>query len=271
MKCEECNGDIIRDGNDLICEVCGVVYQEEKMVAHKPCTHDSEERRKLISHEGHTSYSAIGKGLGGNGKIPHLYIHGGASKNDLGYKEAALGKTLAQMRSLCNKLHLPKSVMDESGRLLRQVKTFKGRSAENIMLCVIFSSAKLCHCPRSMYRIMTASGTAADIKTLRKVLKWCRRELNIPPVVNGAEEYISQVASDIDTLGECVEVGAQTIIEKLKGSVSGWNPIVTAAAAILIAKGIQHPYDYAEVEEIAQASGVSSSAIISRSKQLREL
>lgn len=273
MKCNECGSNVIREGDDLICENCGVVVgcPEEELVAQNPYARGSEDWRKLTSHEGRTSYSSIGKGLGDNGKIPHLHVHGVANKRHLEDKEVALGITLRQMRSLCERLNLPESVKEEAGRLLRQVKTFKGRSVENVMLCIVFFSAKTCHCPRSMYRVMSASGTKTDIKAIRKVSKWVRRELNIPLVINPPEEYVGQVYADLHDIDECVECGVRVIIEKLKGSVDGKNPLVTATAAFLIAMGIKHPYDYAKVEQVARAGGVSVTAIITRSEELRKM
>lgn len=257
--CEECGGCLIRDtNNDTICEKCGVVYQSysQELVRQSPRAFNSEDWKKRTHNEG-------AKGLGGMmNTTQHIHVHS-PGQSSLSYREKSMIPILRDMSGLCTRLNLPESVKEESGRLLQKM-VFKGRSIDTAMALVVFLIAKQQHVPRSLNLVLASAGLKNNT-AVHKALKQIRRELNLPPVINHPQEYVSQIAADLDNLDEYVEVGAITIAKKFCDMFGlGKNPVVIAAACIHVAVAKSDEW----LPRIAEAASVSETSIKKYSKEL---
>ncbi len=278
MKCE-CGGCVIRDGNDIICGVCGLVESQEPVDQRDPRVFDNQDWKNKATHSGAVTFTRSDKGLGSATPKQHkpiLHLHP---------EHQSLTEALILMKTLCFRLRLPKDTIEYAAQLLHKIDGGKGgfgyasRKIPLTVAVVVFLASKERGAARSFPEVIRKAGVEKTA-SVKRLIKITRRKLDLPPVVVGPRAYVDSILAELQNLEDVVDeggfrlnqellsldravsLGAKALIDACRIIPQGANPNAVAAAAVFTILNDEHP------GRVSKASGISETSVMKYSDLL---
>ncbi|PTD93631.1 transcription initiation factor IIB 2 [archaeon SCG-AAA382B04] len=283
-KCPECGGKLVKEENELRCEDCGLVLEEDYIDWGPEWRAFSSEERDEKARAGPPStVKRHDKGLSTEigfrdryGKeldpekrnlFSRLRKWHSQSKRSTG-KEKSLSEGLQEIGRMSGQISLPNSVQKVASVIYKRASKenlIRGRSIEAIAAAALYIATRFFEIPRTLdefvevsriNRIEVARAERHLVENLGIPLKPVDPELFIPKLK-------SKIGFDAD-----VEKESMRIIEKARKRqiISGKSPISISAASIYIAgKNLDRKITQ---DQISDASDISKVTIRNRYKEL---
>ena len=288
--CPECGSEgAVTDGNsgEIVCHQCGLVLREVML--------DQRPEWRAFTREEHMTKSRVGaptslryfdKGLSTTfqlykdaygrslpaeqrSKMQRLQkwnrravFHSGVYRN--------LSQAMTELNHLADKLHIPKTVMEEAALIYRKaldIKLVQGRSISAMLSASLYAACRLTRTPRNLKAIVEASTKSR--RDIARCYRLLLRTLNLPMPSDNPEQYVAQIASKVHISPKCQHHATQLLRQaKVRRGIAGKGPVGLAAAAIYTAS-IMDGEDVTQ-RDLADASGVTEVTIRNRYKGLDE-
>ncbi|KAK2704808.1 transcription initiation factor IIB-like [Artemia franciscana] len=238
--------DLIEDSHagDSLCSECALVVGERTIDVGSEWRSFSNEKSSAdpsrvggpenLLFEGHGLSTMIGPaGPSSFGKLDYAkYYISQMSSSDRALKTAQ--KSLEEM---ADKLHLPRTTVDEAGSLFKRFhggKSLKGRSNNAIASACLYIAFRQQGNPRTFKELCAVS--SVSIKDIKREFKRIVSNLSITLNLNTPGDFIARFCNSLG-LPYSVQISAHHIAEKAMelDIVPGRSPISVAAAAIYMA------------------------------------
>ena len=279
--CDECGGRIRVTEDEIICEECGLVVDEDAIDRGPEWRNGDEpsDRRRTgapleRSRHDRGLSTEIGFGTGtdvtGNRQRQLVRMrrqHNRARFSSKAERNKAYGFT--EIRRLVSSLSLPTPVREQSCTLFESAQRedlLCGRSLEGFSAATVYATCRVQSIARTIDEIVTqARATRSELKAAYDALN---RELGLPVGPISPIEYLPRYSSELG-LGADVESRAREYATWLleSGRMGGKNPSGVAAACIYRAT-----YDYGvdvTQTEVADLANVSRMTIRSTATELK--
>lgn len=273
LECPVCGSTSFRRNTEraeLLCRECGTVIEEEMIEESAPeqRAFTSEEREKIKRTGAPITYTKADRGMSteiGSGSLRGV----SPSKRGQYYRmkkwqrrldesrQRRMKFALGEMERLVAMLRLPKSVLEEAGRLYEKALeqgVVKGRRIEHIAASLIYVTARNHGVPRTMSEIADEAGITE--RELGKTYRYVARELDLRIVPVNPEDFIPRFGSQIGMTGE-TQAKARRIIENARDEelLAGRSPDGIVAASLYLASKLEG--EELTQQEIAEAVGVT--------------
>ncbi len=273
LECPLCGSTSFRRNTEraeLLCRECGTVIEEEMIEESAPeqRAFTSEEREKIKRTGAPITYTKADRGMSteiGSGSLRDV----SPSKRGQYYRmkkwqrrldesrQRRMKFALGEMERLVAMLKLPKSVLEEAGRLYEKALeqgVVKGRRIEHIAASLIYVTARNHGVPRTMSEIADEAGITE--RELGKTYRYVARELDLRIVPVNPEDFIPRFGSQIGMTGE-TQARARRILENAREEelLAGRSPDGIVAAALYLASKLEG--EEVTQQEIAEAVGVT--------------
>lgn len=285
-RCPECGGRLIKEENEIRCQDCGLILEED-FIDHGPewrafSSEEKEEKARtgppstVKRHDKGLSTEIgfkdrYGKELSPNRKrlFSRLRKWHNQSKRSTG-KEKSLSEGLQEISRMASQISLPESVQEIASVIYKKASDknlITGRSIESIAAASLYIASRFYEIPRTLDEFVEVS--RIDKIDIARSERHLVENLEIPLKPVEPESFLPKLKSILGFGGE-VESKSVDIIEKAKEKqiVSGKSPISIAAASIYIAGRLMG--EKITQDEISSASNVSEVTIRNRYKELVE-
>jgi transcription initiation factor TFIIB len=285
--CPECGSDRLFSDEvkgEKVCTNCGFVTREV-IVSHKPewRAFNMQERADR-ARVGMPRSMAIGDfGLHTTISADTRFIKGKISeerKNQLrrmsmwqsrvtkSDKIRNLNRAMGILANLCNHLHIPNAVKEQTAFLYRKALKaglIRGRSIESIVAACLYAACRYNRTQRQLKEI--AKYTSIDYKELAKSYRVIYKRLNLEVPRQKAQSQVPKIADKVG-INPKLQSDAVSILKMAEKSklTGGKSPSGLAAAALYIACS-QAKAKFTQ-NDIAYAAGVTEVTIRNRYKEL---
>ncbi|WP_135853950.1 transcription initiation factor IIB [Halorussus salinus] len=281
QQCPECESDNLvtsGDSNEVVCEDCGLVVEEQQI--------DRGPEWRAFNHSERESKSRVGapttqtmhdKGLTTqiDWKDKDAYGRSISSKKrsqmhrlrkwqerirtkDAG--ERNLQFALSEIDRMASALGVPRSVREVSSVIYRRALNedlIRGRSIEGVATSCLYAGCRQEGIPRSLEEVSEVS--RVEKKEIGRTYRYVAKELSLEMEPVDPKEYVPRFSSDLG-VSEEVKMQAKEIIDESaeQGLLSGKSPTGFAAAAIYAASLLcNEKKTQREVAEVAQVTEVT--------------
>jgi transcription initiation factor TFIIB len=288
-KCPECGGDIIMDGNERLCEECGLVVEEDYIDRGPEWrAFDSKEQQNKSRVGSPIKNTMHDKGLTTTIDWKNRDHYGNnlsSSKREQmrrlrkwqsriktkNSKERNLKFALSELDRMVSSLDLSEDIQAIAAQIYRDAldkDLIRGRSIEGVVSGCLYAACRLNDNPRSLSEIEMVS--RVDEEEIGKSYRYIKSELGLKIPVSDPKQYVPRFCSKLD-LSTDVENTANEIIDKSidAGLLSGKSPTGFAAAAIYLASTIEN--EKRTQEEVAKVSGVTAVTIRNRYQEQTDI
>ncbi|WP_276302670.1 transcription initiation factor IIB [Halorussus lipolyticus] len=281
QQCPECESDNLvtsGDSNEIVCEDCGLVIEEQ--------TIDRGPEWRAFNHNERQNKSRVGapttqtmhdKGLTTqiDWKDKDAYGRSISSKKrsqmhrlrkwqerirtkDAG--ERNLQFALSEIDRMASALGVPRSVREVSSVIYRRAlkeDLIRGRSIEGVATSCLYAGCRQEGIPRSLEEVSEVS--RVERKEIGRTYRYVAKELSLEMEPVDPKEYVPRFSSELG-VSEEVKMQANQIIDETaeQGLLSGKSPTGYAAAAIYAASLLcNEKKTQREVAEVAQVTEVT--------------
>jgi transcription initiation factor TFIIB len=271
--CPECDGRLNPDGDETICDECGLVVDEDR-IDHGPewrsfADDDGQKERtgapltRSRHDRGLTTEIGHGSDLRLTGRkrrqVARMRKHHERAR--IGSKtERNQVYAFTEIRRLVSSLDLSKNLRDRSCVLFESAQSedlLQGRSLEGFAAATVYATCRTASVSRTLDEILEVSrATRSELKSAYDALN---RDLGLPTGPIDPCEYLPRFASRLDLPTE-IEREAARLVEKGhdENLVSGRNPGGFAAACLYLAsRGTSHRLTQKEAAEVADVTAVT--------------
>ncbi|SEP00093.1 Transcription initiation factor IIB (TFIIB) [Halogranum amylolyticum] len=279
QTCPECESEsIAQDGEELLCEDCGLVLEEQAIDhgpewrAYNPQERDSRSRvgapmtqtmhdKGLTTTIGWKDKDAYGKSLSARKREQMSRLRTWQRRTRAkGAAERNLQFALSEMDRMASALGVPRSTREVASVIYRRAldeDLIRGRSIEGVVTGCLYAACRQEHIPRSLDEVADVS--RVSYKEIGRTYRYVAQELSLEMEPVDPKEYVPRFASELEVPEE-VEQKANEIIDisMAQGLLSGKSPTGFAAAA-LYAAGLlcNRKRTQKEVAEAAQVTTVT--------------
>jgi transcription initiation factor TFIIB len=281
QQCPECESDNLvtsGDSNEIVCEDCGLVI-EEQTIDHGPewraFNHSERQNKSRVGAP--TTQTMHDKGLTTqiDWKDKDAYGRSISSKKrsqmhrlrkwqerirtkDAG--ERNLQFALSEIDRMASALGVPRSVREVSSVIYRRAlkeDLIRGRSIEGVATSCLYAGCRQEGIPRSLEEVSEVS--RVERKEIGRTYRYVAKELSLEMEPVDPKEYVPRFSSELG-VSEEVKMQANQIIDETaeQGLLSGKSPTGYAAAAIYAASLLcNEKKTQREVAEVAQVTEVT--------------
>jgi transcription initiation factor TFIIB len=291
-KCPECGSNHIiedYDHGELVCELCGLVVEDNKIDAGADWTafnnedKDKKERTgapmTLTRHDKGLSTEISWNDRDSNGralsrqnrtKFYRLRKLHRLSKTGT-TREYNIKRALMDIKKRAYKMGLPKDVVETAAYVYRKAhnnNVTRGRSIACISAASIYIACRQCHLPRTLDEVSNAfelrrRDVSRTYNCMVRLLK-----ISIPPT--SPQYYIPRFCGQLGLNGEVQKKVKELLIEASdKGLICGRSPVAMVGAIIYIASLLTH--QKRTQAEIAGVANVTEVTIRNRYKELKDV
>ncbi|WGI17530.1 TFIIB-type zinc ribbon-containing protein [Methanonatronarchaeum sp. AMET-Sl] len=285
-RCPECGGKLISEENEVRCESCGLVVDEEMIDSGPDWRAFSFDDEKEKSHVGlPSSVTKHDKGLSTEigfkdrygkelapekkAQFSRLRRHQLQSRRSSG-KERSLSTGLQEMHRMVSQLNISKDVHEVAAVFYKTASgkgLMKGRSIEAMVAATLYIASRFYNLPRTLEELSEAARVSK--KEVARAERYLADELDINLKPASPVDYVPRFVSELD-LGKEVENRVVEVIGLAdeKGLLSGRSPVsIAAAATYLVAKVMGKKVTQREISDV---SGVSEVTIRNRYHEIEE-
>ncbi|SDD81956.1 transcription initiation factor IIB family protein [Natrinema hispanicum] len=281
QTCPECDSGALvasNDSNEIICEECGLVIEEQN-IDHGPewRAFNHAERQNKSRVGAPTTQTMHDKGLTTQIDWKNKDAHGRSisskKRNQLhrlrkwqerirtkDAGERNLQFALSEIDRMASALGVPRSVREVSSVIYRQALSndlIRGRSIEGVATSCLYAGCRQEGIPRSLEEVTEVSRVGK--KEIGRTYRYIAKELSLEMKPADPKEYVPRFCSDLE-VSEEVKMKAIEIIDESaeQGLLSGKSPTGFAAAAIYAASLLcNEKKTQKEVAEVAQVTEVT--------------
>jgi transcription initiation factor TFIIB len=179
-----------------------------------------------------------------------------------------LNQAMGILANLCNHLHIPNLVKEQTAFLYRKalkIGVIRGRSIESIVAACLYAACRYTRTQRRLSEI--AKYTSCNSKELAKNYRVIHNRLNLDVPRQKAQSLVPKFA-DMVGIGPSIQSEAVSILRMAERSklTGGKSPSGLAAAALYIACSMSNT-KFTQ-KEIAYAAGVTEVTIRNRYKEM---
>lgn len=244
--CPECEGRLMPDKNETICENCGLIVAEDQLDRGPEWRSFDEETRERTgapltrSRHDRGLSTEIGRGsqrLTGRKRRQLARMRRQHDRARIGSK-ADRNRVYAflEIRRVCGSLSLPDATRDTACMLFEKAQDadlLRGRSIEGVAAAAIYVACRVRGVTRSQAELTAV--TKADEDELQVGYDAMNRELGLQTGPIDPREYLPRFASDLE-LPTDVEAQARQFVDDLDPEyLSGRNPCGIAAGCLYAA------------------------------------
>jgi len=256
--CPECDADsLVRsgDGNELVCDDCGLIVDEELIDPGPEWRAFNAQERHSKSRVGSpTTKTMHDKGLTTSIDWQNKDAHGRSLSSEKRTQMRRLRKwqerirtqdagernlqfALSEINRMASALGVPHSVCEVASMIYRRTldeDLIRGRSIEGVATSTLYAACRLEGIPRSLDEV--ASPSRVERKEIARTYRYVVQELELEMEPVDPTQYVPRFCSELD-VSEEVRAQATEIIETTadQGLLSGKSPTGYAAAAIYAA------------------------------------
>ncbi|NEU58643.1 transcription initiation factor IIB family protein [Halorussus sp. MSC15.2] len=281
QSCPECNSDSLvtsGDGNEIVCEDCGLVLEEQ--------TIDRGPEWRAFNHSERQSKSRVGapttntmhdKGLTTQIDWKNKDAYGRSLSSEKRSQMSRLRKwqerirtkdagernlqfALSEIDRMASALGVPRSVREVASVIYRRALNedlIRGRSIEGVATSCLYAACRQEGIPRSLEEVSEVS--RVEQKEIGRTYRYVSKELSLKMEPVDPKEYVPRFTSELG-VSEEVKMKANEIIDKTaeQGLLSGKSPTGFAAAAIYAASLLcNEKQTQREVADVAQVTEVT--------------
>src|SRR6056297_2886829 len=281
QQCPECESDNLvtsGDSNEIVCEDCGLVI-EEQMIDRGPewraFNHSERESKSRVGAP--TTQTMHDKGLTTQIDWKNKDAYGRSLSSEKRSQMHRLRKwqerirtkdagernlqfALSEINRMASALGVPRSVQEVASVIYRQALTedlIRGRSIEGVSTAALYAACRKEGIPRSLEEIAEVS--RVERKEIGRTYRYISQELGLEMRPVDPKKYVPRFSSQLD-LSEEVQAKAKEIIDTTaeEGLLSGKSPTGFAAAAIYAASLLcDQKKTQREVADVAQVTEVT--------------
>jgi len=281
QQCPECSSENLvtsGDSNEVVCEDCGLVI-EEQMIDRGPewraFNHSERESKSRVGAP--TTQTMHDKGLTTQIDWKNKDAYGRSLSSEKRSQMSRLRKwqerirtkdasernlqfALSEIDRMASALGVPRSVREVSSVIYRRAlkeDLIRGRSIEGVATSCLYAGCRQEGIPRSLEEVSEVS--RVEKKETGRTYRYVAQELSLEMEPVDPKEYVPRFSSDLG-VSEEVKVKANEIIDKSaeQGLLSGKSPTGFAAAAIYAASLLcNDKKTQREVAEVAQVTEVT--------------
>jgi transcription initiation factor TFIIB len=277
--CPECEStDLVHDGEELVCDDCGLVIEEDQI--------DRGPEWRAFNHSERQSKSRVGapttqtmhdKGLTTQIDWKNKDAYGRSISSEKRSQMNRLRKwqerirtkdagernlqfALSEIDRMASALGVPRSVREVASVIYRRAldeDLIRGRSIEGVATAALYAACRQEGIPRSLDEV--AEVARVEQKEIGRTYRYVAQELSLGLEPVDPVQYVPRFCSELE-LSEEVEQKTREIIEVTaeKGMLSGKSPTGYAAAAIYAASLLcNEKKTQREVAEVAQVTEVT--------------
>lgn len=275
--CPECGGQTQLDGDETVCEDCGLVVDEDR-VDHGPewraFNLDEWDDRARTSAAIDPSLHDYGRGTtmgpDPDGVSPErarqlrrMRTWQSRAKFE-GKSKQNMAESMGEVKRIFGALGVGQGRRDQACRLVRSAfdeNLILGRSIEAIATASCYAVARIHGAPITLDDVVTVARVDRDaITTAYDALN---RELGLPAPPPDPEMYVPRLASEMG-LSDDQQRTATELAALSTAATSGCNPVGIAGAAVYLAAASE-----VTQKEVAEAAGVTTVTIRNRLADLR--
>jgi transcription initiation factor TFIIB len=280
-SCPECESESLvtsGDGNELVCEDCGLVIDSQSI--------DRGPEWRAFNHSERQSKSRVGapttqtmhdKGLTTQIDWKDKDAYGRSISSEKRTQMNRLRKWQERIRTkdagernlqfalsetdrMASALGVPRSVREVASVTYRRAleeDLIRGRSIEGVATSCLYAACRQEGIPRSLEEVADVS--RVEQKEIGRTYRYVAKELSLKMKPVDPKEYVPRFTSDLD-VSEEVKMKANEIIDTTteQGLLSGKSPTGFAAAAIYAASLLcNEKQTQREVAEVAQVTEVT--------------
>ena len=287
-QCPECDGNLISEDNETICEECGLVIEEEQ-IDHGPewRAFDSKEKQEKSRVGAPTTKTLHDEGLSTNIGWEDKDAYGNALSSrkkqkmqrlrkwnerfrTRDSKERNLKQALGEIQRMSSALGLPDTVRETSGVIYRRAleeDLLPGRSIEGVATASLYAAARQAGTPRSLDEVVKVS--RVEEMELTRTYRYIVKELNLEVQPADPNSYVGRFASEVGISDEAERKARQLLDAAKEQAVhSGKSPVGLAAAAVYAAPLLTN--EDVTQEEVSDVTNVSEVTIRNRYHELLE-
>jgi len=285
-RCPECGGKLISEENEVRCESCGLVVDEELIDSGPDWRAFSYDDEKEKSHVGlPSSVTKHDKGLSTEigfkdrygkelspdkkaqfSRLRRLQLQSRRSSG----KERSLSTGLQEMHRMVSQLNIPKAVHEIAAVFYKSASAkglMKGRSIEAMVAATLYIASRFYNVPRTLEELSDAARVSK--KEVARAERYLADKLDINLKPASPSDYVPRFVSELglekDVENKILEVIDMAERESL---LSGRSPVsIAAAATYLVAKRMGKKVTQSEISDI---SGVSEVTIRNRYQEIEE-
>lgn len=276
--CPECEGDLRKDGDELVCQECGLVAENQNI--------DRGPEWRAFNHQERQDKSRVGapttKTMHDKGLTTTIdWKDKDAYGRDIGSKkrsqmnrlrrwqerirtkdagERNLQFALSEIDRMSSALDLPDNVREVASVLYRRALSedlIRGRSIEGVATACLYAGCRKEGVPRSLEEIENVSRVGR--KEIGRTYRYISQALSLEMEPVDPKSYVQRYCSELE-LNEKVKTKAMEIIDTTaeQGLLSGKSPTGYAAAAIYASALLcNQKRTQREVAEVAQVTEVT--------------
>ena len=278
VTCPECNGDVIQDGQETVCNMCGLVVDTDEVDRGPEWrAFDAQEKNEKSRVGAPTTNTMHDKGLSTNIDWRDKDAYGnslsGKQRQKMqrlrkwnerfrtrDSKERNLKQALGEIDRMASALGLPENVRETASVIYRRAldeDLLPGRSIEGVSTSSVYAAARQAGVPRSLDEITEVS--RVEKSEIARTYRYVVRELGLEVKPADPESYVPRFASSLE-LSDEAEHRARQLLQNAKeqGVHSGKSPVGLAAAAVYAAALLTNEKTtQAAVSEVADISEVT--------------
>ena len=283
-QCPECDGHVITNIKETVCEDCGLVIDEQRL-DHGPewRTYDADERERTgapltaARHDRGLS-TEIGRGTGANGnelsaqkrrrlaRMRREQTRGRWQSK----AEQNLAHGLGEVQRLASALDLSDTLRDQACQLFRTAQNedlLRGRSIEAIAAASVYGACR-CNGRSQLLDDIVAVATVGESR-ITNAYKTLNEELGLPAKPATPTMYIPRLASELDC-PDRIRRRARTLAEAAEdaGVTTGVHPAGFAAACLY--KAGREAGRWLTQTDIAEVANTSTATVRNHRDTLEE-
>lgn len=267
--CPECDGRLLRDGEETVCRSCGLVVAEDR-IDHGPEWRGLDDERERTgapltrSRHDRGLSTEIGWGenrLTGRKRRRLARMRRQHARSKIASKaERNQVHAFTEIARLTCDLSLPEQAKERACMLFKQAQDadlLRGRSIEGFSAASVYASCRIGSLSRTEAEVVEVA--SANLVEFRTAYSAMNRELGLPTGPIDPAEYLPRFASELD-LPTTVETRARDYLESLRtdGYLAGRNPSGIAAACLYAAAvEEEHPITQREAAAVADVTPVT--------------
>jgi len=278
VTCPECNGDVVQDGQETVCQTCGLVVDADEVDRGPEWrAFDAQEKNEKSRVGAPTTNTMHDKGLSTNIDWRDKDAYGNSLDSrqrekmqrlrkwnerfrTRDSKERNLKQALGEIDRMASSLGLPDNVRETASVIYRRAldeDLLPGRSIEGVATSSVYAAARQAGVPRSLDEISEVS--RVEKNEVARTYRYVVRELGLQVKPADPESYVPRFASGLE-LSDEAEHRARSLLKtaKEKGVHSGKSPVGLAAAAVYAASLLTNEKTtQAAVSDVADISEVT--------------
>ncbi|NHN42426.1 transcription initiation factor IIB [Halorubellus sp. JP-L1] len=278
VTCPECNGDVVTEGQETVCNMCGLVVDTDEVDRGPEWrAFDAQEKNEKSRVGAPTTNTMHDKGLSTNIDWRDKDAYGNSLDSrqrekmqrlrkwnerfrTRDSKERNLKQALGEIDRMASAVGLPDNVRETASVIYRRAldeDLLPGRSIEGVATSAVYAAARQAGVPRSLDEIGDVS--RVEKNEVARTYRYVVRELGLQVAPADPESYVPRFASGLE-LSDEAEHRARSLLKtaKEKGVHSGKSPVGLAAAAVYAASLLTNEKTtQAAVSDVADISEVT--------------